>query len=208
MVSMRVRTIEWVLCSALVHACTPAPGPALVPVESTAAREEPEQPTTIVASTPGEYAFVDPSPPDGWQQCAGFVNTERDDVGPDVFDDCVGASRLRVRVWTSDNALEEDVALLDIPPDEPWPHRSYLQGRTVIATKTHWGGLDGGAPSVFMTSTDGTDACAQSVAEDGPTLGSGHAETAIIAPNATPAAEYRRSCGKEPLLHRKIALYR
>jgi len=50
----------------------------------------------------------------------------------------------------------------------------------VIDVRTHWGGLDGGAPSVFHTSTDGTDACAKIAAPDGTTLGSGHAETAII----------------------------
>jgi len=78
----------------------------------------------------------------------------------------------------------------------------------VIDVRTHWGGLDGGAPSVFYTSTDGTDACAQVAGPDGTTLGSGHAETAIIVAGATGYDEYRLSCGKPPLPDRKIALYR
>lgn len=194
----------------VVAACTPTT--ALAPVESTAAREEPQEPTVIEPTasetTPRAFAFVDPSPPEGWQQCAGFVNTVRDDIDADFFDDCVGAAQLRVRVWTSDNQLEEDVAVVELPTYGPWPSGNYLRGPSAIDRKTHWGGTDGGAPSVFFTTNDGKDACGRPVADGGPTLGSGHAETAIIAPTATGDAEYRRSCGKESLLHRKIALYR
>ncbi len=68
---------------------------------------------------------------------------------------------------------------------------------------------DGGARSAFFVRTDGTDACGQPVTmRPSTTLGSGHAQTAIIAGGATGYDEYRVSCGQQALPERRIALYR
>jgi hypothetical protein len=208
-VSEQFRT--WFAASMLlVGAC--APSPALAPPNTPPIREEPRE-ADVAVDPPLPPArthagFVDPAPPRGWEQCAGFVNTASDDISGNALDGCLGATRLRVRVFTSDNALEEDVAVDEIGAFGEWPKGAYLGGRSTIERKTHWGGLDGGAPSVFFASTTGTDACAQTVAPSGTTLGSGHAETAIIAVDAAGYDEYRLSCGKPALPDRKIALYR
>lgn len=47
-----------------------------------------------------EAAFVDPNPPEGWLQCAGFRNTEADDVAWNWEQNCLGhEARLRLRGW-------------------------------------------------------------------------------------------------------------
>jgi hypothetical protein len=161
--------------------------------------------TTLIASS----AFVDPAPPRGWSQCAGFLNTEGDDVTDGFLDDCLASDRLRVRVFDPQGELEEDVYVEGIDKRSGWTDFSYLgQGGTTLK-RTFWGPLTGGAPSLLFTRTNGLDACMQVVAPPKTvTLGSGHAETAIIAAGAVGFAEYRVSCGKEDLPNRKIALYR
>ena len=50
-------------------------------------------------------AFVDPTPPAGFVQCAGFENTNINDVGPDWDASCLGAERtLRIRYWDASNS--------------------------------------------------------------------------------------------------------
>jgi cysteine-rich repeat protein len=47
-----------------------------------------------------EAAFVDPTPPGGFIQCAGFENTEQDDVSHLWETGCLGeAKTLRIRIW-------------------------------------------------------------------------------------------------------------
>lgn len=151
--------------------------------------------------------FFDPEPPMGWRQCAGFINTVHDDVDASFLDACLGGNRLRVRVFDADGRLEDDVFLVGYERLTAWPAGGYLEGESTIVTQTHWGGLDGGAQSVFFTHSEGRDACFQGVAPHGTTLGSGHAERAIIAGDASGYDEYRLSCGKEPLPDRMIAIY-
>ena len=57
----------------------------------------------------GSSAFVDASPPAGWTQCFGFVNTAGNDVGNQAADGCLGAGKLRLRVWDAAGALVVDV---------------------------------------------------------------------------------------------------
>jgi hypothetical protein len=153
-----------------------------------------------------EAVFVDPNPPDEWDQCAGFVNTSLDDVSSGFFDNCIGASRLRVRVFARDGELEEDVFVTDIAPE--WSGHNYLgYGGTIVAHR-FWGTLEGGASSLLFVGAGGKDACMKPVAPEGWTLGSGHGEKAIIAPGAKGYGEYRLSCGREDLPDRRIAIYR
>lgn len=152
--------------------------------------------------------FVYRTPPNGWKQCAGFANTAEDDVTADFLDNCLGADRLRIRVYGPDGAIEEDVFVVDIEPAKVWPSGNYLGGRSTIVKKSSWGGLDGNPQSALFTQTNGTDACGQRVAPGGTTFGSGHAEKAIIAGGAKGYDEYRVSCDREALPERKIALYR
>ena len=84
----------------------------------------------------------------------------------------------------------------------------YLGTRGTIVKNTHWGTLDGGARSLLFSGVDGRDACGQQSAREGLTLGSGHAQKAIIAPGGTGYDEYRVSCGKQSLPDRRIAIYR
>jgi hypothetical protein len=61
----------------------------------------------------------------------------------------------------------------------------------------------------LFTHTGGKDACLQPVSDSkSTTLGSGHAETAIIVGGAHGFDEYRVSCGKQDLPNRTIAIYR
>lgn len=47
-----------------------------------------------------DSAFLDPDPPEGFIQCAGFINTDVDNVTPDWEGNCLGVERvLRVRYW-------------------------------------------------------------------------------------------------------------
>ena len=153
-------------------------------------------------------AFVDPLPPRGWTQCAGFVNTEGDDVDAHFLDGCLETERLRVRVFTARDELEEDVFVTGMHPEPAW-RDNYIVGESTIVKNTFWGTTDGGAPSLFLIHTDGKDACLQMAGPpDTMTFGSGHAEKAIIVLGATGYDEYRISCGRENLPDRKIAIYR
>lgn len=149
-----------------------------------------------------ESAWVDPDPPAGWQQCAGFVNTEGNDVTHDFLDGCLHARRLRVRVWTPGGELEEDVSAGGMPPVDAWPSWNYLGGSYVLTKKTHWG------DTTFFTATDGKDACMKVAAPGGTTFGSGYAGVAIVAGGNRGADEYRISCEGKSLPGRRIALYR
>lgn len=218
-------TIAWMLglrsCSVVLVltalACSPAPPPPIVPVAVTPdplpARAQ--SASLPVARDPDPRSedrprAVDPEPPRGWTRCAAFVNTGRDDVDEHFFDPCFGGDRLRVRVFDEFGRLEEDVAVDGIVPrrGETWPSHEYLGRQGSYLAQTHWGGLNGGAMSALFAGEDGKDACMQKAAPGGPTLGSGHANKAIIAPGATGYDEYRVSCGGPPLPDRTIVLYR
>lgn len=148
-------------------------------------------------------AFVDASPPAGFVQCAGFVNTAGDDVAARFFDDCLGAIDLRVRVFSSDDTLEEDIILTGgSAPTESWANFDYIKGESSAEKRTHWGA------TTFFTTTDGRDACMKQAAPNGPTFGSGNASVAIIAGGNRGADEYRISCGGADLPGRRIAIYR
>ena len=167
-----------------------------------------EDDSNVPGRTPLEGSvFVDPSPPTGWTQCAGFKNTAGDDIGASFLDACMNTKRLRVRVFTAEGLLEEDVSMLGMTPSPAWPD-GYLEGVSSVAKSTNWGGMNGGAQSVFFTRPDGSDACQQSLARSGTTFGSGHAEKASVVVLATGYDEYRLSCGKGNLPDRKIAFYR
>ncbi len=200
-------------------ACSPAPPPPVVPLGTGGPDPLPERPRS--ASLPvarGEpdprtddrARAVDPEPPRGWTRCAAFVNTGRDDVDERFFDPCFGGDRLRVRVFDEYGRLEEDVAVEGIArkPEGSWPSHEYLGEKGSYLAQTHWGGLNGGAKSALFAGEDGKDACMQKAAPSGPTLGSGHANKAIIAPGASGYDEYRVSCGGPPLPDRTIVLYR
>ena len=54
-------------------------------------------------------AFVDPSPPQDWKQCFGFVNTAGDDVANNAIDNCLQTTRLRIRFFDPNGNLTDDV---------------------------------------------------------------------------------------------------
>ncbi len=187
---------------------TPPPRPGRVerpPLQIAGPARDPNPPgSTLLPAS----AFVDPSPPEGWSQCAGFVNGPGDDVSERFLDGCLETTRLRVRVFTEGGRLEEDLWVERMAPAAAWPRLSYLAGEGTAEVRTSWGSLEGGAVSLLFADADGLDACHQPSAPGGPTLGSGHAKKAIIAPGARDENEYRISCGGAPLLGRSIAIYR
>jgi hypothetical protein len=182
---------------------TPAPSLAAPPDQSGQPQASLADPAPRPASQMS--GWVDPAPPDGWQQCAGFVNTANNDISANFLDGCLGAQQLRVRVYNANGLLEEDVAVLQMQRVSAWPNFDYLSGQSKVNAQTHWGAP---AVSVLFVTDDGTDACRSRVAQGGLTLGSGHAERAIIVGGATGYDEYRISCGGQPLPERKIAVYR
>jgi len=165
-----------------------------------------EDPNPAGTTLRKESAFADRSPPQGWTQCAGFVNTAEDDVGAGFLDNCLQGTRLRVRVYVQGD-LEEDVYVVDLGPIQAWPSFQYLTGASTVVKRTHWGTAES-VPSVLFSDDAGRDACMNPVSPKGTTLGSGYPATAIIAGGAAGYDEYRISCGGSALPGRSIAVYR
>ena len=118
------------------------------------------------------------------------------------MDGCVGAANLRVRVFTTDGALEEDIIDTRLSQTGAWPNFDYLGGEVVAEKRTSWG------DTTFFTTTDGRDACMKPAGRGGITFGSGSANVAIVVGSNTGADEYRISCGGDALPDRRIAIYR
>jgi cysteine-rich repeat protein len=99
-------------------------------------------------------AYVDPDPPEGFIQCAGFMNTSADDVSPDWEIDCLGTERvLRLRYW---DTSEEPWILLGDATLSPASTAAYEQ-QTFDATD-HGGteGVDESQGVVFLKDAPGT----------------------------------------------------
>ena len=150
----------------------------------------------------GGSAFVDQKPPIGWTQCAGFINTAGDDVAANFLDNCLSTPRLRLRVYTALDVLEEEFFVQNLNMQVAWPNFTSLGGAPMSVTRTNWG------ITTFFTTTDGRDSCAKQAAPSGTTLGSSDANAAIIAGGNIDGNEYRLSCGGMALVGRKIALYK
>lgn len=147
-------------------------------------------------------AFVEPNPPQGWLQCAGFINTAEDDVGPDFMQHCP-TTDLRIIVTNLvSGAVEEDVVVRGTPQSPNWPASAYLNGTFSILSRTNWG------TSGIFTTIDGQDECGQRVGVPGRmTIGSGDGNRAIIVEDDRGPDEYRISCGGPSLLNRSIAVF-
>lgn len=65
--------------------------------------------------------FVDPTPPVGWAQCAGFINTAADDVSPEWENNCLPYinDELFIRVYDMSNNIIAGARLFD-PVGCPW----------------------------------------------------------------------------------------
>ena len=152
-------------------------------------------------------AFVDQNPPPGWTQCAGFTNTDGDDVGNKALDNCLFTKRLRVKVWNASGNLEEDVYSESLNQINAWPTWDYLGGTMTKVKATYWTGNT----SFFVTS-NGSDACSTSGCNAAPcgtmTLGTGNGNTALVAPGNANALEWRVNCSGAALSGRKIAVYK
>ncbi len=154
--------------------------------------------TTLIASS----AYRHTAPPVGWVQCAGFTNTNGDDVAHNFFDNCLGASDLRLQVRTTAGVVEEDITVTGMPVISSWPNWNYLGGSMTPNVRTRWG------QTTFFTTTDGRDACTQASASTGNTFGTGNGSVGIIAGGNTNANEYRVSCGGAALADRQVAIFR
>ncbi len=133
-------------------------------------------------------AYVDPAPPQGWVQCAGFINTAADDVGPLASNNCLGAVQLRMRVWDTNNVLIVDVYETGLTFGNTWPATpNYLDGcncgvplTAVVCNPTYWpcGNLAG-----FYGSTNGAGGggCA-GYAKGGMTFSNGNGGQLTVAP--------------------------
>src|SRR5689334_22573270 len=119
------------LATLLVVACAKPPPPEvpiqiaplrpIAPVSDIPIAKDDRDPNPPGATLNVEAVFRDPEPPSEWEQCAGFVNTAEDDVSTDFFGNCIGAHRLRVRVYGPRGEIEEDVFVTDID-SRVWVH--------------------------------------------------------------------------------------
>lgn len=155
--------------------------------------------STLIPSS----AYVDTNPPAGWRQCAGFVNTNGNDVAPNFLDNCLAQPGLRVIVTNvSTGQVEEDVQVTNLGSYTTWPSFGYLGGTLVATTRTNWG------TTTFFATNDGRDACGHSVSTPGsPTFGSGNGSRAIIVGYGTNANEYRVNCNGASMANRRVAIY-
>jgi len=167
---------------------------------------DPNPPGTLLIPTSG---WCDPSPPNGWTQCAGWLNTSGDDVSNAVLNGCLNSNgKLRIRVWNAaTNLLEEDVYSTDANMTA-WQTWSYHGGSVTREVFTNWVGT-----SAFFSSTGGGSACYfnENCGTDAPcgtlTLGTGNSSV-IIAPGATNQFEYRNNCAGSAFVDRIIAVYK
>ena len=152
--------------------------------------------------------FVDPDPPAGWVQCAGFINTSGNDVNTHFLDNCLNTTRMRVRAWNvGSGQLEEDVYVGNMQSWSQWPNWNYLGGNMTKVKSTYWTGN-----TEYFTCYNGNDACSLQCCTSAPantlTLGTGNGNSIIFAPGNTNALEWRVSCGGSALPGRRVAVYR
>jgi hypothetical protein len=153
--------------------------------------------TTLIASS----AFVDPAPPPGWKQCAGFANTTGDDVTDRFLDNCLGADQLRVRVFDPTNALEDDMYQTGLALSSTWT-TGVQSGTWTLLMATHW-------TYGYCVNLDGRSSCGTIIAANTQTFHTCKCGDAVIAGGATGADEYRLGdSGGANLPDRHIALYR
>lgn len=147
-------------------------------------------------------AWTDPSPPAGWRQCAGFINSAGDDVAGHVLDNCLNTDRLRLRVWNDSGVLVDDVYATGMNVWTAWPDFNYLGGTPTVVQNTYWNGT-----TTFFTDQGG-DACAFSGFNNGISLGNGNGNTLNISPSDFDnAKEIRINCNGIGLVGFKMALY-
>jgi hypothetical protein len=151
--------------------------------------------------------YCDPSPPAGWTQCAGWINTSADDVTNGVLDGCLNSNyRLRIKVWNqSTGSLEEDIYTEDANMVN-WMAWDYHGGSIIKSVYTYWTG-----ETTFFSTTNGGSACYTQGGVDAPvgtlTLGTGNGSSIIIAPGWDNEYEYRVNCLGQALPDRIIAVY-
>ena len=154
--------------------------------------------------------YCDPSPPSGWTQCSGWINTSGDDVTNNILDGCLNSNnRLRIRIWNqSTGVLEEDIVSTDTDVSS-WRTWDYLGGNITQNTATNWTGW-----TTYFTTTGGGSACYHNhqCGIDAPcntlTLGTGNGNSIILAPGWENEYELRINCNGAALNDRIIALYK
>ena len=159
-----------------------------------------------------ENAFCDPNPPIGWTQCAGWINTDEDDVSNSIFDGCLNdQNRLWIRVWDQSTGILEEEIYSVTNDISQWVEWGYLYENSYTHTlyrlvTTNWTGNTN-----FFTTTDGTSACTMTCGVDAPcgtlTLGTGYGDSLIFAPGWDNEYEIRISCSGAPLNNKIVAFY-
>jgi len=152
-------------------------------------------------------SVTDSNPPEGWKQCAGFINTTRDDTNDSAFNGCLNTNRLRIRVWNLEtNVLEEDVYSDNLNHFSLWPDWNYLGGEITKLKSTNWKGK-----TSFFATNCGQGPCSQNCGYEAPsgmTLSTGDGSNMIIAPGNIDEYEIRMTCNGPALLNRKIIIYK
>jgi hypothetical protein len=169
----------------------------------------PPSPSTPIPNPEGSVlipssAFTDPSPPSGWTQCAGFINSYFDDVTSQILDNCLNTTRLRMRVWSADGSLTDDVYATGMSLGASWPDWSYLGGTMTVVTNTYWN-----SSTTFFSDRFG-DACNHSTHSNLDfSIGNGNGSTLNISPADYLAySEIRLNCGGSGLVGFRVAFYR
>lgn len=170
---------------------------------------EPEAPadinppgTLLIASS----SFVDDSPPAGWTQCMGFVNTAGDDVSATAMNGCLPMTKLRMRIWNPSGTLIDDHFMSSFPTLSAWPVRAYVSGRN-LGRSVVLSSLMPGSASFYAT-TNNSDACGQDVGGAPVHLATGNGNNAGIAPgHSNDTEELGRNCNGSGYVGYTVALY-
>jgi hypothetical protein len=158
--------------------------------------------TLLISSS----SFVDPNPPSGWTQCAGFINTSGNDVTENVLDGCLPVERMRIRMWNASGVLVDDQFSEsgNGQATSSWPSWNYVTGGRTAVVSTYWISTAG-----FFATTDGRDACGQSTGGSRPHLGTGNGTCAAIFPgHSNDSFELGRNCSGSAYVDFTIAVYR
>ncbi|HMV69622.1 MAG TPA: hypothetical protein PKA64_22460 [Myxococcota bacterium] len=149
-------------------------------------------------------AWTDPSPPVGWTQCGGFINTSADDVTTHVLDNCLNTTRLRMRIWNAAMTLVVDVATTNQSSWSAWPDFSYLGGSPLTQlVNTEYTGT-----TAFFTDQGG-DACSFSGYNTGFSIGNGNGSSINVSPaDNDPSKEIRINCNGAAKLNYRVSFYR
>jgi len=155
--------------------------------------------------------FVDPTPPAGWAQCFGFINTAADDVSAKAPDNCLNAKKLRLRIYDAGGNLQVDAYGTVNTGLATWPASPKYLTSTLTLAKCGNPLWPCNNKSGFYGATNGTGGggCT-GYAKGGMNFSNGNGGQVTIAPAEQGGREiwHGKCYGNQQWLGYKAALYR